>query len=90
MEPISSAPRKALREPPEVSTRVTPALANASMFAPYKVANWPDVPDDIKDTKGRWLAVYGGYMSIGYDLAGILTPKVVHFIRGMIAGALKG
>ncbi|MFL6134619.1 MAG: ABC transporter substrate-binding protein, partial [Nocardioidaceae bacterium] len=43
------------------------ALANTSMFAKYKVANWNDIPTDFKDPNGAWVNDYGGYMSIGYD-----------------------
>jgi putative spermidine/putrescine transport system substrate-binding protein len=43
------------------------ALANTSMFAKYKVANFDDIPADFKDPNGAWVNDYGGYMSIGYD-----------------------
>ncbi|MCW2843744.1 MAG: transporter substrate-binding protein, partial [Nocardioides sp.] len=43
------------------------AIANVDMFAPYKVATWDDVPDDLKDADGAWINDYGGYMSVGYD-----------------------
>jgi putative spermidine/putrescine transport system substrate-binding protein len=43
------------------------ALANTSMFAPYKVATWDDIPAAYKDANGTWVNDYGGYMSIGYD-----------------------
>ncbi|MFB1296543.1 ABC transporter substrate-binding protein [Mycobacterium sp. pW049] len=43
------------------------ALANTSMFAPYKVATFDDIPDEFKDPDGIWVNDYGGYMSIGYD-----------------------
>jgi putative spermidine/putrescine transport system substrate-binding protein len=43
------------------------ALANTSMFAPYKVATFDDIPDEFKDPDGTWVNDYGGYMSIGYD-----------------------
>jgi putative spermidine/putrescine transport system substrate-binding protein len=45
------------------------ALANTSMFAPYKVAVWDDLAAAYKDTNGAWVNDYGGYMSIGYDSA---------------------
>jgi putative spermidine/putrescine transport system substrate-binding protein len=43
------------------------ALRNTDLFAPYKVATWDDVPDELKDPDGLWVSDYGGYMSIGYD-----------------------
>ena len=45
------------------------ALANTSMFAPYQVATWDDIPSAYKDPDGKWVNDYGGYMSIGYDTA---------------------
>ncbi|MGH3473238.1 MAG: ABC transporter substrate-binding protein [Nocardioidaceae bacterium] len=43
------------------------ALANTSMFAPYKVQTWNDIPAQFKDPNGKWVNDYGGYMSVGYD-----------------------
>ena len=45
------------------------ALANTSMFAPYKVAKFDDIPAQYKDPDGTWVNDYGGFMSIGYDSA---------------------
>src|ERR1700754_1368869 len=45
------------------------ALANTSMFAPYKVATWDDLAAAYKDPNGAWVNDYGGYMSIGFDSA---------------------
>ncbi|WP_406312089.1 ABC transporter substrate-binding protein [Streptosporangium sp. NBC_01639] len=50
------------------------AVANAASFAPYKVQNWQDIPDNLKDYPGRWYAGYGGYMSIGYDPRKVAAP----------------
>lgn len=43
------------------------ALANTSMFAPYKVATFDDIPAEYKDADGKWVNDYGGSMSIGFD-----------------------
>lgn len=43
------------------------ALANTSMFAPYKVEHFDEISDSFKDPDGAWVNDYGGYMSIGYD-----------------------
>ncbi len=45
------------------------ALANTAMFAPYKVANFNDIPAAYTDPDGKWVNDYGGYMSIGFDSA---------------------
>lgn len=43
------------------------ALANTSLFAPYKVATWSDIPDAQKESTGLWYEDYGGYMAVGYS-----------------------
>ena len=43
------------------------ALANTTLFAPYKVTTWSDIPTAQKDTGGLWYEDYGGYMAIGYS-----------------------
>jgi putative spermidine/putrescine transport system substrate-binding protein len=45
------------------------ALAHTSMFAPYRVSTFEDIPAGYKDPDGAWVNDYGGYMSIGYDTA---------------------
>ena len=43
------------------------ALANTSLFAPYEVSTWSDIPAAQKDAGGLWYEDYGGYMAIGYS-----------------------
>ena len=43
------------------------ALANTSLFAPYKVATWSDIPTAQKESTGLWYEDYGGYMAVGYS-----------------------
>ncbi len=43
------------------------ALANTTLFAPYEVQEWNDIPASQKDSGGLWYQDYGGYMAIGYD-----------------------
>ena len=43
------------------------ALANTSLFTPYKVATWSSIPAAQKDANGLWYEDYGGYMAIGYS-----------------------
>lgn len=43
------------------------ALANTSMYAPYKVERFDDIPAAFKDPNGLWVNDYGGFMSVGYD-----------------------
>ena len=57
------------RAPDVVDVGMAVALANTTLFAPYKVATWADIPDAQKEPTGLWFQDYGGYMSIGYDSA---------------------
>ena len=43
------------------------ALANTSLFAPYHVSTWSDIPTAQKESTGLWVQDYGGYMAIGYS-----------------------
>ncbi len=54
------------------------ALANTSMFAPYKVATWDDLPAAYKDADGTWVNDYGGYMSIGFDTSKVPPVTAVN------------
>ena len=59
------------------------ALANTSLFAPYQVSTWSDIPTAQKESTGLWVQDYGGYMGIGYSskfgtitsLNDLLSPK---------------
>ena len=66
------------------------ALANTSLFAPYQVTEWSDIPDNLKEASGLWVSDYTGFMSIGYDaskvpaittVADLLKPE----FKGMVA-----
>ena len=43
------------------------ALANTSLFAPYQVSTWSDIPPAQKESSGLWYQDYGGFMAIGYS-----------------------
>ncbi|WP_248963728.1 ABC transporter substrate-binding protein [Sphaerisporangium perillae] len=67
------------------------AITNAQRFAPYKVAAWQDIPDNVKDLKGHWYAGYGGYMSIGYDPRKVPAPATfTDLLKPGYAVALPG
>jgi putative spermidine/putrescine transport system substrate-binding protein len=59
------------------------ALANTSLFAPYKVSTWSAIPAAQKDPGGLWFQDNGGYMAIGYSskfgtitsMKDLLSPK---------------
>jgi putative spermidine/putrescine transport system substrate-binding protein len=49
----------------DVGTAV--AVQYKSLFAPYEVAEWGDIPANLKDPTGLYYGDYGGYMTVGYD-----------------------
>jgi putative spermidine/putrescine transport system substrate-binding protein len=55
----------------------TVALANTDLFAPYQVAAWADIPDDLKEASGLWVSDYTGFMSIGCDVGRVALPATV-------------
>ena len=67
------------------------AIGSADRFAPYRVANWADIPGKIKDAKGAaWYGDYVGFMSVGCDTSRVLPPaKVADLLlpkfRGIVA-----
>jgi putative spermidine/putrescine transport system substrate-binding protein len=63
------------------------ALANTSMFAPYQVATWDDIPDGFKESTGLWVNDYGGYMAIGWDSAKV--PDITS-VQDLLKPEFKG
>ncbi|HXL15981.1 MAG TPA: ABC transporter substrate-binding protein, partial [Streptosporangiaceae bacterium] len=59
------------------------ALANTTLFTPYQVSSWSDIPTAQKEPTGLWYQDYGGYMAVGYSskfgtitsLNDLLSPK---------------
>lgn len=58
------------------------ALANTAKFAPYKVANWAEIPKDNKESTGLWVNDYTGTMSIGYNSNKYPAPKSLKDLLG--------
>jgi putative spermidine/putrescine transport system substrate-binding protein len=55
------------KAPDVVDVGLAVALANTSLFAPYEVSTWSDIPAAQKDPNGLWYEDYGGYMAVGYS-----------------------
>ena len=71
----------------------TIALANTDLYAPYMVAEWADIPDNLKDPDGLWVSDYTGFMSIGSRCrAAALPATVADLLKPEYAGmiALNG
>jgi putative spermidine/putrescine transport system substrate-binding protein len=47
--------------------------AKAGLFAPYKVATWNDIPDDMKDASGLWVGDYFGVISVAANRSVVKT-----------------
>lgn len=56
-------------EPDVVDVGPSFAIQGAAegLFAPYKVAEWKEIPSDQKSSRRYWWEDYGGYISIGYN-----------------------
>ncbi len=71
------------KAPDVMDVGLSVALANTSLFAPYEVSTWSDIPAAQKEASGLWYEDYGGYMAIGYSskfgtitsLSQLLGPK---------------
>ncbi|MCU1475747.1 MAG: ABC-type Fe3+ transport system, periplasmic component [Subtercola sp.] len=61
---------------------------NLNLVAPYKVANWADIPADYKDADGKWYYDYTGLMSIGYDSK--VFPTAPTSMQDLLGAAYNG
>ena len=90
--PTAPASRRSTRSSTENGTAKAPdvldigmavALANTSLFAPYKVSTWSASRPPRRTPNGLWYKDYGGYMAVGYSskfgtitsLSQLLGPK---------------
>ncbi|TSD10297.1 ABC transporter substrate-binding protein [Curtobacterium sp. KBS0715] len=56
---------------------------NLDLLTDYKVANWDDIPNELKEQDGAWTRDYTGLMSIGYDSSKISdAPKDLQDLLG--------
>ncbi|MBT1546903.1 ABC transporter substrate-binding protein [Curtobacterium aurantiacum] len=56
---------------------------NLDLLTDYKVANWDDIPTDLKEKDGAWTRDYTGLMSIGYDSSKVSeAPKDLKDLLG--------
>ncbi len=58
------------------------ALASTDRFAPYKVANWSEIPEGNKESTGLWVNDYTGSMSIGYNSTRYPAPTSLAALLG--------
>jgi putative spermidine/putrescine transport system substrate-binding protein len=58
------------------------ALESLDYFAPYKVANWDEIPEENKEETGLWVNDYTGSMSIGYNSNVVDEPESLDDLLG--------
>jgi putative spermidine/putrescine transport system substrate-binding protein len=49
----------------DVSPAIAQQVADEGLWAPYKPCAWDEIPDNLKDPNGNWVAAYYGIMAIG-------------------------
>jgi putative spermidine/putrescine transport system substrate-binding protein len=61
---------------------------NLDLLTDYKVANWGDIPTDLKEKDGAWTRDYTGLMSIGYDSSKI--SEAPEDLQDLLGSEYKG
>ncbi|WP_328391698.1 extracellular solute-binding protein [Streptomyces sp. NBC_00400] len=57
----------------DVGDTFAQSAARQNLLAPYRVAQFDEIPPEQKDAEARWYNNYGGYVSIGCDAARVRT-----------------
>jgi ABC-type Fe3+ transport system substrate-binding protein len=57
----------------DLGTSFAQQAAAQDLLAPYQVQTWDDIPEDQRDSEGRWYNDYGGYVSIGCNASVVDT-----------------
>ena len=60
------------------------------LLAPYKVRNWGDIPNAVKDPDGQWYGAYAGKLALWYDTSVTPAPTAIKDLsnpayKGMVA-----
>ena len=63
------------------------ALPYVSLFAPYEVQSWSDIPAALKDPNGAWYGDYGGYITIACDAAKVAPAPCPTSFAQLVAPA---
>jgi len=75
------------RAPDVLDVGMAVALANTTLFTPYKVQTWDDILTSQKEPTGLWFQDYGGFMSIGYDSKKV--PELKNF-NDLLGSSFRG
>src|SRR5712691_3687145 len=76
------------RAPDVVDVGMKVALANTSLFAPYKVTNWNDILAGQKEATGVWVQDYGGFMGIGYESSKV-PGGTINSVQDLLGSGFK-
>ena len=49
----------------DVSPAIAQEVDSKSLWEPYKPCSWDEIPENLKDADGKWVAAYYGIMAIG-------------------------
>ena len=49
----------------DVSPAIAQEVDSKGLWEPYKPCSWDEIPDNLKDADGKWVAAYYGIMAIG-------------------------
>ena len=49
----------------DVSPAIAQEVDSKGLWAPYQPCGWDEIPDNMKDPEGKWVAAYYGIMAIG-------------------------
>lgn len=49
----------------DVSPAIAQEVDTKGLWEPYKPCSWDEIPDNMKDSEGKWVAAYYGIMAIG-------------------------
>lgn len=66
------------------------AYANPTVFAPYQVATWADIPDSLKESTGLFYNDYAGHMVIGYDSSKTQITSLDDLLKPGVKFGLSG
>lgn len=75
--------------PDVVDVGLSVAIKNQSIFAPYQVVKWNDIPASSKEATGLWFTDYGGFMSIGYDSTKV-PGGTINSVADLLGPGFKG
>jgi putative spermidine/putrescine transport system substrate-binding protein len=58
----------------DIGLGFTATAKDEGLFAPYKVAPWATIPDNLKDADGHWYANYYGVLALESNLSVVDNP----------------